>query len=104
MVMIIVVGVARVSPARREEAFALMRRMEDASRQENGCLLYHYSELIGTPNTFELYQEWESDDALTAHFRTAHMREFQTVIHGLLDKEFTIERYDRIEVASVEPL
>ena len=102
--MIIVIGAARVSPARREEAFALMRRMQDASRQEEGCLAYAYFESIDAPNTFHLYEEWVSEEALTAHFRTDHLREFQTIIHGLLDKEFTIERYDRIDVESIQPL
>jgi quinol monooxygenase YgiN len=43
--------------------------------------------------TFFLFEEWESDAALAAHFQTEHMARFQQQVPALLAAPPTIKRY-----------
>ena len=106
--MIIVHGTIPVKPAERERALKLAREMADATRQEPGCLSYDFYVGLADPNTLMLFQEWESMDALMAHFQTDHMEVFLGELPEVVSGEITTRRYavqsiDDDEVVEEEP-
>jgi len=74
--MIVIAGTIPVKPEAREEARKLATVLEEATRKEPGCLTYTFYADRDNPNTFFIFEEWESDEALAKHFQTAHMKQF----------------------------
>ena len=99
--MLVVAGSVRIDPARREEALRAALEMMEATRREAGCRAYTLSADLADPGRFHLFEEWDSPEALAAHFATPHMARFQQALGGLGVRELAVQRY---EVASVGPL
>ncbi len=99
--MIIVHGTFPIKPELREEALDLMRRMSLASKDEFGCISYEFYTGLTDPNTFLLFQEWETVEALQGHFQTDHMEEFLKALPDVLNGEVMTRRY---EVRSTDEL
>jgi quinol monooxygenase YgiN len=78
--MIYVIATASVKPEKREEfkqgAFACI----DATRKEEGCLLYDLHESITDRTRFVFVEQWTSREALRAHGRTAHLKEWRKIV------------------------
>jgi len=75
--MLIVAGEVRVeSEAEVEKARAAIVKMMDASNAEDGCILYAFSQDLADPCLIRIFEKWESQEALTAHFNAPHMAEF----------------------------
>ena len=99
--MIVISGTARIRPEAKAEAKAAAIAMAATSAAEPGCAAYELSELLTDPNTFRLFEQWDSAEALAAHFQTPHFAEFSRVLPGFLAAAPTFLRY---EVASAGPL
>ena len=72
-------------------------RMAAATRVEAGCQTYRFASDLDDPNTFLLFEEWDSDEALARHFQTPHMATFREALPGLLAGPPSLKCY---EVAS----
>ncbi len=75
--MILVSGRFRLPVERVAEARPAMAKVIAASLAEPGCRAYSYAEDVTEPGLFRVHEEWESAEALEAHFATPHMREWQ---------------------------
>lgn len=75
--------------------------MASATRKEDGCHAYAFYQDIENPAVFRVFEEWESDDALKAHFNAPHMAVFRAAL-----SEATIVRRDltRYVVSDSGPL
>ena len=87
--MIVVTGVFELDPqhvARLKEAAGIMAQ---ATRQEDGCQAYAFWQDIEKPTRFRVYEEWDSQDALDAHFETEHMQVWRAALGqgGILSRE-----------------
>lgn len=91
--MIIVQGYIPVRPERREEALSMARRMTNATRAEPGCISYEFFIGLTDPNTLMLFQEWDTMEALLAHFQTEHMDEFMRGLPNVVAGEVVTRRY-----------
>jgi quinol monooxygenase YgiN len=91
--MIIVQGYIPIRPERREEALSMARRMTAATREETGCISYEFFIGLSDPNTLMLFQEWETMEALLAHFQTEHMDEFMRGLPNIVSGEVVTRRY-----------
>jgi quinol monooxygenase YgiN len=91
--MIVIAGKIQVRPERREEAVRAALAMAEATRREQGCVSYTFYGDLVDQGTFFLFEEWESDAALAAHFQTEHMARFQQQVPALLAAPPTIKRY-----------
>jgi quinol monooxygenase YgiN len=87
--MLVVSGRFRLPPERIAEARPAMARVIAASLAEPGCRAYSYAEDVTEAGLFRVHEEWDSREALQAHFATAHMREWQQVreVLGFHDRE-----------------
>ncbi len=99
--MIVIAGHVSLDPKQRELAVAAAREMMAATRTEEGCISYTFSADLDEPGRFRIFEEWESDEALRAHFASPHMAVFQKAVGGLGMREMAVQRYD---VAKVGPV
>lgn len=99
--MLVVAGEIEIDPEHREEAVDAAQAMMTATRREAGCLTYVLTADLGDPGRFRIFEEWESQEALDAHFETPHMKAFQSAMAKLGVRRLDVKRY---EVASVTPL
>ena len=99
--MLVIAGHIRIDPAKREAAVAAADAVMEATRREQGCLAYTFSADLHDEGLIHLFEEWDSQDALDAHFKAPHMAAFQAAIPGLGVKEMKIRRY---EVSAAGPL
>jgi quinol monooxygenase YgiN len=96
--MLVIAGHVRIDPARRDAGIAAAVEMMEATRREAGCISYAFSADLSEPGTFRIFEEWETPEALAAHFQAPHMATFQKAIGGLGVQEMKVQRY---EVSSV---
>jgi quinol monooxygenase YgiN len=99
--MLVIAGQIRIDPSNRRAAEAAALEMMQATRREKGCRGYTFSSDLADPGLFHLFEEWESKEALEAHFGAPHMAAFQRAVAGFGVKEMKVQRY---EVASVGPV
>ena len=99
--MLVIAGHIEIDPANREAAVAAAREMAEATRREAGCVAYVFSADLDDPGVFRLFEEWESQAALDAHFESPHMAAFRGKVAGLGVKALDVKRY---EVSSVGPI
>lgn len=92
--MIVVAGTVRIRPEQRAEAVRVALAMERATRAEPGCIAYRFSSALDDPDTFLICEEWESEDALAAHFASDHMRVFQQHLPALVAGRAEVWRFD----------
>ncbi len=99
--MIVIAGHIRLDPSRRDDAVAAALEVMRETAKEPGCISYTFSADLGDPGRFRIFEEWDSQEALDAHFRTPHMARFQKAVGGLGVQEMAIQKY---QVSSVGPL
>ncbi|MDF1717856.1 MAG: putative quinol monooxygenase [Antarcticimicrobium sp.] len=86
--MLIITGTFEVAPDRIEAAQSAMTKMMQATRAEAGCLTYDFSQALGAPQRFRVYEEWEEAAALDAHRQSAHMTTYRAAMaeNGVRDR------------------
>lgn len=99
--MLVIAGEIEIDPAQRDAAIAAALRMMEETRREAGCISYTFTGDFADAGRFRVFEEWESQAALDAHFASPHMAAFQAAVGGLGVKRVAIQRY---EVSSVGPL
>lgn len=99
--MLVVAGHVRIDPANDAAAREAARAVMEATRAEPGCISYVFSADFDEPGLYRIFEEWESAEALEAHFETPHMATFQAAVGGMGVQEMDVKRY---EVASVGPV
>src|SRR5262245_14929120 len=92
--MIVIAGHVVIDPKQREAAAAAAREMQGETRKEAGCISYTFSADLEAPGRFAIFEEWESDEALRAHFASPHMARFQKAVGGLGVREMKVQRYE----------
>src|SRR5262245_14067883 len=91
--MIVIAGSVRVKADKRDEALQAAVRMMEATRAEPGCRAYRFSTDLTDPTLVHLFEEWDDEQALAAHFATPHMAEFQRVLPAVLAGGLDLKRY-----------
>jgi quinol monooxygenase YgiN len=82
--MTVVAGTVRVRPEKRDEAIRVALTMARATQAESGCRTYRFYADLEDPAVFFIFEEWESEEALGAHFQTEHMAAFQAALPELV--------------------
>src|SRR4051794_21658631 len=82
--MIVVVARVKTDAAKRDELMRVALTNVAASRGDAGCISYTFYEDTQVPNHFVFVEEWESQEALQAHFATPHIAEFMGAIPATL--------------------
>lgn len=99
--MIVISGRARLHASELEEAVRAGSVMAATSRDEPGCVDYRFGIDIDDPLVVHVFEQWESAEALEAHFAAPHFSAFSEVIIRAVDGPAAFTRY---EVSSAGPL
>jgi quinol monooxygenase YgiN len=99
--MIVVSGTNEVAAADAPRAVEAAIALARETRKEPGCRYYAFYQDIESPGVFRVFEEWDDDAALKAHFETPHMAAFRAVLGelGVLNRDVKIYR-----VSGVDPL
>ncbi|MBI1261977.1 MAG: hypothetical protein GC184_09650 [Rhizobiales bacterium] len=99
--MIVVTGTVEVGEGSRDQAMALAVEVAQATRQEPGCISYGFYVDIENPQCFRIYEEWESEEALTRHFTMPHMVRFA---EGMSDIDVSAMDISKFEAGERSPI
>lgn len=91
--MIIVHGRIPLLGEARDQALDLIAVMAHETRQEPGCLSYEYFISAEDPNLILLIQQWQSSEAMEAHFETDHLAWFLEQLPNVIDGEVITTHY-----------
>jgi quinol monooxygenase YgiN len=92
--MILIAGTFHLKPEEAERALAAMLTVQEASETEAGCVHYRFMPSLTDKHVVHVFEEWESLDALGAHYGTAHVAAFNGVLGGFLASSASVEMYD----------
>jgi autoinducer 2-degrading protein len=81
MIVLAVTWVA--NPGHEGEVAGIFAKLQAASRQEPGCLMYIVHRHKDDPRHFFIYEQYRNDAALQAHRDSAHFQEY--AVKGLKD-------------------
>ncbi len=91
--MLVVSARIRLDAAKREVAIEAAEKMMVATLEEPGCREYVFTADLRDPAVFRIFEEWDDEAALKAHFGTPHMAEFQGQMGGLGIEEMVAHKY-----------
>lgn len=101
LAMLIVAGTITSEPGGRDAFLAAVQPMVSATLTEPGCREYTFSPDPNDDTRIMLYELWDDQSALDAHFASEHMAAWQEARHGLPVVGADIKKY---VIASVEAL
>lgn len=81
--MLIVLAKAKLGAGSLAAARAAIADMVAASKAEDGCIAYAFTEDMLQPGVIHIVEKWQDEAALAAHFATPHMAAFGAAIAGL---------------------
>lgn len=91
--MLIVAGTIEVDPDHRDAMLAAVAPMVTATRAERGCRAYAFSPDPDDPGLVRLFELWDDQAALDAHFASDHMAAWQETAAGLPIRGRDISKY-----------
>jgi len=93
--MLIVAGTARFETvADMEQVLSAGQAMIAATRDEPGCHDYTYARDVTDDRTMRIFELWEDQAALDAHFQTPHMAAFNTALAAVKIAAISVKIYD----------
>ena len=99
--MLVIAGRIEIDPANRDAAIQAAVAMMEETHKETGCISYTFSADLSDPGGFQIFEEWQSQEALDAHLAAPHMAAFQGKLGGLGIKGMKVQKY---QVSSVGPV
>jgi quinol monooxygenase YgiN len=78
---------------RRDELMELLQRFERWAAGEPGCRRYTFGATLADPSRFVMVSEWDSEEALDAHYRSDEFTDFQLGLDGLLARPSELTVY-----------
>lgn len=90
-----------VDPANIERFIEAAQLIVEPTRQEKGCNVYSFARDICQHNAVWISEEWESEEDLDAHLKTAHISAFVAKIPGMNLLSMDAKKY---QIASVAPM
>lgn len=99
--MLIVTGTVEVGENGLDVLKAAAAKMAVASRAESGCQSYAFYQSIDTPTVFRVYEEWDDEAALAAHFAEPHMAEFRASLANAEIKAMNVVKFVPGEMSPV---
>lgn len=90
--MIILAGHLKTSPALVDELYTALRSLVDDTRQEDGCLDYHFAIDDRATGSILVYERWRDQDALNTHLA---LPAIGAVLGGWADRiEIAVRKFD----------
>ena len=99
--MLIIAGTLTIEKPATEDVLEACREMMKATHEESGCIDYVFSIDPIDPKIIHVYERWEDEESLNAHFLAPHMAPFRKALAswGVTDRDilkFQVEDVDRM--------
>ena len=91
---LIIAGTIDAEPSELDDLMPHLVEMMTATHTEPGCVEYSFTRDELVPGRIRLFEKWESDDALAAHFASPHMAAFRSATAGFADFGRRLSKYD----------
>ncbi|MDH3425060.1 MAG: antibiotic biosynthesis monooxygenase [Acidimicrobiia bacterium] len=91
--MIIVAGIFTFDPAHQSAFVAAAGRVAEATRTEDGCISYEFFADLAEEGRVHLFEEWEEEHHLLAHFEAPHFAEFSRELDAIGIRSRDVNRY-----------
>ncbi|WP_024955937.1 putative quinol monooxygenase [Sulfurospirillum arcachonense] len=72
-----------------EDMKALLKTMVQASKDEEGCLLYDIFQLKNEPKKFIVVESWADEKALDGHKASAHYNHYKSTFEPYCAEKFS---------------
>jgi quinol monooxygenase YgiN len=89
--MLYVIATASVKPGKRNEFKQGAAACIAETRKEDGCLLYDLHESTTDPTRFVFVENWTTREALGAHARSPHLKEWRKIVQECTSAPTKIE-------------
>jgi quinol monooxygenase YgiN len=99
--MLIVAGVITLDAGKRGEADVAFEKMRAATLNEPGCIEYKAYAGRDDAGAVFMFEKWQDQAALDAHFASPHMAEFIAALGGLGVTGMDVKKYDVASEGSV---
>lgn len=99
--MLVIAGTIPIDPEKKEGALAAMQAMSEASEAEDGCISYRFYINPWDDSQILIFEEWETEAALQAHFEMPHMATFRQEIPKYVTGQMQIKRYNVSKVGDL---
>lgn len=99
--MLIAEGTVQVREDGREAALTALHDMIPPTLAEEGCHAYRFAWDIDDDTVIHIHEEWEDEDALSAHLASDHMVAFNKALGRVLTARPDMRVH---EVASTRPM
>ncbi len=97
--MIIITGFIDFPPEDRHDVLEACSELQLATREQRGCLDYVWSADPAVPGRVYVFERWEDEASLKAHFEGAYYRDMRKLLRGWEKRHTDIWKYrpDRME-------
>jgi quinol monooxygenase YgiN len=103
-VVLIAIGDIYAQIEHREQVRALMRSTQQDLREQPGCDLFAFAEMLDDPGHFMVVQQWRDQAALDAHYRSAPFQRYQAGVSLYLVRSSELRVHDvRSTARPVDP-
>ena len=99
--MIVIAGTLQANPEKLTEARAALLAVQEATRANDGCVQYTFSQDLADPALFHIFEYWDDADKLAAHGKADHFKAFNSTIREWIAGRPSILQYS---VSKVGPL
>jgi quinol monooxygenase YgiN len=92
---------------RRAELAEVLARAERDAAGQPGCRRYTFTATLADRDRYVLVSEWESQQAMDAHYASKLFASFQQDLHGLLSKPSDMTVYEvsgRVRPVNTRPM
>lgn len=96
--MIIVTGRMKARPERLDDALRVS--LEHVRRTEPGCIVHSVHQDVEDPNTLVFFEQWEDQDALSAHFAVPESLAFVTALSECASERPVMNLYNAEPLSS----
>lgn len=83
----------RAKTGRSEVLGKRLLALVEPSRREPGCINYDLHRSDTDPDLWCVYENWRSEDDLSAHFALPHMQAFVADVPSLVEGELDLRRF-----------
>jgi quinol monooxygenase YgiN len=99
--MLIIAGYLTTKDDGRDLFLDAVKPMVVSTLEEPGCREYSFSPDPDDPNRIRLFELWDDQDALDAHFASDHMAQFQLAIKDVPMAGADVKKYAISDVGPV---
>jgi len=99
--MIIIAGTIPIDSDKKDQALAVMYAMQAATQEEAGCHHYHFYTNPWNECEILVFEAWEDEHCLEAHFRSDHMDTFNQQTSAFVTGKAELKRYEVSDVSDL---